>query len=217
MITVDSLENDYPDLGRFEKIARILSQELPGLSLGSEPLDVIESLENLSEEMGQMPEVIQDCRLATEAFSELNQVIGHMYALADRAVELPEDSREERRLLDEDFKSYSHIVARLSGADNYEGPSLSLASRPEALAARTILSYLNEAKGNFTLKLSAQRRQINLAMNEALALLVKIVYEAEELSHNNRRRLQDILDKLAVYTELDESGTKGKPSQAQFH
>ena len=217
MINLNSPENDYPDLGRNEKIARFLAQELPSLSLNSEPLDVIESLENLSDEMSQMPEVIQDCRLATEAFSELNRVIGHMYALADRAVELPEDSREERGLLDEDFKGYSHIVARLSGADSYDGPSFSLASRPAALAARTILGYLNEARSGFTLKLAAQRRQINMAMTEALNLLAKIVYETEELSHQNRRRLEEILENLAGLIELSQGEFKREPPMTHFH
>ena len=217
MTNVNTTENDYQDLGRHEKTARLLARELPSLSLGSEPLDVIESLENLSDEMSQMPEVIQDCRLATEAFSELNRVIGHMYALADRAVELPEDSQEERRLLDEDFKGYSHIVARLSGADAYDGPSLSLASRPEAQAARTILGYLNEARSGFTQKLAAQRRQINLAMTEALHLLAKIVYETKELSHQNRGRLEEILEKLSGMAELSQNKLDSGAASAHYH
>jgi len=217
MINIKSIESACPDLSRYEKIARILAQELPGLSLSAEPLDVIESLENLSDEMAQMPEVIHDCRLATEAFDELNQAIGHMYALADRAVELPEDSHDERRTLDDDFKAYAHIVARLSGADNYDGPSLSLSTRPEALAARTILGYLNDARNGFTKKLADQRRQINLAMNEALTLLAQIVYETEELSHCNRGRLRTILDRLLPFTgETEQSGMKSRVG-GSFH
>ena len=202
MITISSCDSACPDLSKYEKIARILAQELPSLSLMSEPLDVIDSLENLSDEMAMMPEIIQDCRLATEAFDELDQTIGRMYSLADRAVELPEDSQRERFKLDEEFRGYSHIVARLAGADDFEGPALSLASRPEALAARKILSYLNEARCGFTRKLSDQRRQINSAMDEALALLMKILNETEELSHANRGRLQDIVDRLTILGNL---------------
>jgi hypothetical protein len=161
-------------------------------------LDVIDSLENLSDEMSMMPEVIQDCRLATEAFDQLDDVIGRMYALADRAVELPEDKDRERVVLDEEFSGYSHIVARLAGADDFDGPSLSLATRPEALAARKILAYLNEARSSFTRKLSDQRRQINSAMDEALAMLVRIVSDTEDLSHYNREKLAEILNTLAV-------------------
>lgn len=202
MISIDTFSG-CPDLSKYEKMAKILAQELPSLSLMSEPLDVIDSLENLSDEMAHMPEVIEDCRLATEAFDELDQVIGRMYALADRAVELPENRPQERLRLDEEFKGYSHIVARLAGADNFDGPSLTLATRAEAAAARKILAYLNDARGNFTRKLADQRRQINEAMDEALRLLVKIVSETEELSHYNRERLGDLLDRLAIFGELE--------------
>ncbi|MDL2260496.1 hypothetical protein LJB99_06465, partial [Deltaproteobacteria bacterium OttesenSCG-928-K17] len=167
MIPINSIESPCRDLTKYESIAKILAQELPGLSLGAEPLDVIDSLEHLSDEMVFMPQIIQDCRLATEAFSELDQTIDRMYSLADRAAELDESKSGERSILDEEFRGYSHIVARLAGADNYDGPSLSLQSRPEAMAARTILAYLGDARKNFTQKLDAQRRQINSAMDEA--------------------------------------------------
>jgi len=211
MITINTLESSCPDLSKYEQIARILARELPGLSLMAEPLDVVDSLENLSDEMARMPEVIQDCRLATEAFDELDRTIGRMYALADRAVELSGDRETERRLLNEEFQGHSHIVARLAGADDYDGPSLSLLSQAEALTARQILAYLNEARNGFTRKLAEQRRQINNAMDEALALLVKILNETEELSHVNRGRLQDILDRLAVLGDLSHPETGLKP------
>ena len=217
MITISSCDSACPDLSKYEKIARILAQELPSLSLMSEPLDVIDSLENLSDEMAVMPEIIQDCRLATEAFDELDQTIGRMYSLADRAVELPEDSRQERFKLDEEFRGYSHIVARLAGADDFDGPALSLASRPEALAARKILSYLNEARCGFTRKLSEQRRQINNAMDEALALLMKILTETEELSHANRGRLQNIVDRLTILGNLSPIEEQKPRSKTWLH
>ena len=212
MITISTVESACPDLNKYEQVARILAHELPGLALMSEPLDVIDSLENLSDEMARMPEIIHDCRLATEAFDELDQVIGRMYALADRAVELPDGRDQDRFLLDEEFKGYSHIVARLAGADDFDGPALSVATRPEALAARKILAYLNDARRNFTRKLADQRRQINNAMDEALSLLIKIVSETEDLSHYNRDRLQDILDRLAVLGDFSGLQQTERPS-----
>lgn len=217
MISINSLESPCPDLSKYESIAKILAQELPGLSLGTEPLDVIDSLEHLSDEMVYMPKIIQDCRLATEAFSELDQTIDRMYALADRAVELDESQNGERLSLDEEFKGYSHIVARLAGADDYDGPSLSLKTRPDALAARTILAYLGDARKNFTQKLDAQRRQINSAMDEALKLLVKIVSETDDLSHANRRCLMDIIDRLAVFGELMSPGENHNRPVGRLH
>lgn len=214
MIAIDSASSACPDLNKYEKVARILAQELPGLSLMSEPLDVIESLEHLSDEMATMPEIIIDCRRATEAFDELDHVIGHMYALADRAVELPDDQLRERFLLDEEFKGYSHIVARLAGANDFDGPVLCLVTRPEALAARRILAYLSEARGSFTRKLAEQRRHINNAMDEALALLMKIADEVEELSHQNRDKLRDILDRLAFVGDL---GRSPQPIPSRLH
>jgi hypothetical protein len=191
-----------PELSGYEEIARLLARELPNLPLGSEPLDVADSLENLSEDMALMPEIIKDCRLATEVFDELDQVIGHMYALADRAVELPENRAAERVILDEEFKGYAHIVARLAGAGDFDGPSLSLVTRPEAQAARRILGYLGEARTGFTRRLADQRRHINQAMDEAVALLVRLVSETEDLSHQGRDRLRELLDRLAAQTDM---------------
>jgi hypothetical protein len=190
-----------PELNDYERIARLLAQELPNLPLASEPLDVVDSLENLSEDMALMPEIIKDCRLATEAFDELDQVIGRMYALADRAVELPDSRALERSLLDGEFKGYAHIVARLARAEDFGGPSLSLATRPEALAARRILGYLGEARTGFTRQLADQRRHINQAMDEAVALLVRLVSATDDISHQGRDRLRDILDRLAALSE----------------
>jgi len=212
MITISTVESACPDLNKYEQVARILAQELPGLTLMSEPLDVIDSLEHLSDEMARMPEIIQDCRLATEAFDELDEVISRMYSLADRAVELPDDRDRDRFLLDEEFRGYSHIVARLAGADDFDGPALSVATRPEALAARKILAYLNDARQGFTRKLADQRRQINSAMDEALALLIRIAGETEDLSHHNRDRLRDILDRLAVLGDFSGLGRAERPS-----
>jgi len=191
-----------PELNNYEQIARLLAQELPNLPLGSEPLDVVDSLENLSEDMAIMPEIIKDCRLATEVFDELDQVIGHMYALADRAAELPENRKAERVVLDGEFKGYAHIVARLAGEDDFEGPSLSLVTKSEALAARRILGYLGEARTGFTRRLADQRRHINQAMDEAVALLVRLVSETKDLSHQGRDRLREILDRLATQADL---------------
>ena len=202
----------YPDLSNYEKIASFLAQELPDLALNTEPLDVADSLESLSEEMALMPEIIRDCRLATEAFDELDQVIGRLYALADRAVELPENRPQERRLLDEEFKGYAHIVARLAGAEDFDGPSLRLVSRPEAKAARRILSYLNDARTGFTRQLANQRRQINNTMDEAVAILVRLVKETESLSCEGRGRLEDILDRLAG---LNEAAAPARPEASK--
>jgi len=191
-----------PELNNYEQIARLLARELPNLPLGSEPLDVVDSLENLSEDMALMPEIIKDCRLATEVFDELDQVIGHMYALADRAAELPGNRKAERLVLDGEFKGYAHIVARLAGEDDFEGPSLSLATKSGALAARRILGYLGEARTGFTRRLADQRRHINQAMDEAVALLVRLVSETKDLSHQGRDRLREILDRLAAQADL---------------
>ena len=202
MLTIPTLGAACPDLASYEKMARILAQELPNLSLLSEPLDVVDSLANLSTEMSRMPEVIEDCRLATETFGELDHAIGRMFALADRAVELPEESDGERIILDAEFKNYAHIVARLAGDSGCDGPALNLNSQGEAISARHILAYLNDARHKFTRRLDSQRRQINQVMDEALTLLVKLVNEVGDLSYNNRESLFDILSRLGTMSEL---------------
>ncbi|MGL4209827.1 MAG: hypothetical protein ACRCTY_10625 [Candidatus Adiutrix sp.] len=200
MIAISALDNNYSDLTQHEQVARILAAELPELALCSEPLDIINSLEKLSDEMSHMPEIIHDCLMATEAFDRLDETIGRMYALADRAVELPDDKEEERASLDEDFQGYSHIVARLAGDNNFDGPSLSLRTKAAAITARQILSYLNGARQNFTGKLAAQRRQINAAMDEAVEMLLNLAHGTHELSNNNRNHLNNILERLNSYS-----------------
>ncbi len=201
MINLVNVETSYQDLARYELIAQILAKELPHLPLLSEPLDIIDSIESISGDMVHMPEIIQDCREAAEAFDQLDQTIDHMYALADRAVELGEGQDAKRMILDEEFKGYAHIVARLAGADDWNGPRLSLATLPEATSARQILGYLSFARQNFTKRLADQRRQINQAMNEALEVLSKIATESAELSHVNKTHLQELIDRLSAISE----------------
>lgn len=217
MITIPALDGICPDLNKYERMARILAKELPSLHLLSEPLDVVDSLENLSDEMTRMPQVIVDCRLATEAFNELDQVIDRMFALADCAVELSEDNRDQRKQLDEEFKIYSQIVSRLAGADNYGGPSLNLSSRDEAVTARKVLSFINEARRGFTRKLDHQRRQINQAMDEVLNLLMRLVSDVEELSYYNREQLSEILDHLGAMEELNTDRYKERRPSRLLH
>jgi hypothetical protein len=93
-------------------------------------------------------------------------------------------------------------VARLAGADDFDGPSLSLVTRPEALAARRILGYLGEARTGFTRQLADQRRHINQAMDEAVALLVRLVSATDDLSYQGRDRLRDLLDRLAALGDM---------------
>ncbi|MDR1487694.1 MAG: hypothetical protein LBT62_06885, partial [Deltaproteobacteria bacterium] len=127
-----------PDLNHYETVARIMASELATMELTAEPLDVAETIETLSDEMGQMPQIITDCRLAVEAFNELDLTLDRMYSLADRAVESGEDELGLRDCLDTEFSGYSHIVARLAGADEFDGPSLSLLTKSDARVARQI-------------------------------------------------------------------------------
>jgi len=206
-----------PELHNYEQIARLLALELPNLPLSAEPLDVADSLATLSEDMAMMPEIIKDCRLAMEAFAELDQVIGRMYALADRAAELPDSRNPERLLLSEEFHGYAHIVARLAGADDFDRPALSLATRAEAGATRRILGYLGETRTGFTRQLGRQRHQINQAMDEAVGLLVRLVNETENLSPESRHRLENLLDRLAGLNEAAAGQARPVPARRLLH
>jgi hypothetical protein len=197
---------DCPDLSHFELVARIMANELSTMELGAEPLDVAETIETLGEEMGGMPEIIDDCRQAMEAFNELDGTLDRMYALADRAVECSEEDLGLRSGLDEEFSGYAHVVARLAGADDFDGPSLSLATRAEARVARQILGCLGAARQRFGQRLRDQRRRINGAMDEALEMLTRILSDVDEISHATREGLTSLVAHLhALGGEFDDS------------
>jgi hypothetical protein len=198
-----------PDLNHFELVAKIMADELASLELDAEPLDVAETIETLSEEMGGMPQIITDCRLAMEAFSELDGVLDRMFSLADRAAECPEDQESLFERLDDEFSGYAHIVARLAGADDFDGPSLSVGSREEAQVARRILGCLGTARHSFSRRLEAQRRRINGAMGESLEMISRILTEVEDISYATRESLTELLAHLKTLgREFDEGLNK---------
>ncbi|MDR2611329.1 MAG: hypothetical protein LBG06_00270 [Deltaproteobacteria bacterium] len=188
----------FSDLNHFETVARVMARELAGFRLASDPLDVAETLEQLTEEMEDMPRVIGDCRRAVEAFGELEATLDRMYSLADRAVELGDSSPEILAAVDGEFSGYAQIVARLAGAGDFEGPCLSLATSAEARVARTVLACLSSARHGFAAKLEEQRRHINSAMGEAMELLARILEEGDELSRETRDGLASLLETVSV-------------------
>jgi uncharacterized membrane protein YccC len=182
-----------------------MASELATMELASEPLDVAETIETLSEEMVQMPQIITDCRLAVEAFNELDITLDRMFSLADRAAECSDEDQALRYGLDEEFSGYAHIVARLAGSEEFNGPSLSLSSKTEARVARKVLSCLVAARHSFSKRLQEQRRRINNTMDEALELLTRILSEVEEISHATRQGLTELVAHLqTLWGEFDE-------------
>jgi hypothetical protein len=185
--------NICPDLNHYELMARIMANELSTLELASEPLDVAETIETLGEEMNQMPQIITDCRLAVEVFNELDVTLDRMYSLADRASESKEEEGALRAALDDEFAGYSHIVARMAGADDFDGPSLSLLTKGEANVARQILGCLSKARHDFSKRIFDQRRRIDSAMNEAIEMLGRILSEVENITYQTRDGLTELV------------------------
>ncbi|MDR0622071.1 MAG: hypothetical protein LBJ61_09375 [Deltaproteobacteria bacterium] len=185
-----------PDLNHYEIVARIMANELSTLELASEPLDVAETIETLSEEMNQMPQIISDCRMAVEVFNELDVTLDRMYSLADRASESNEADEALRVGLDEEFSGYSHIVARMAGADDFDGPSLSLRTRGDALVARKILGCLSQARHDFSKRVFDQRRRIDGTMTEAIELLSRLLREVENITYQTRDGLTELVAHL---------------------
>ncbi|MDR2406382.1 MAG: hypothetical protein LBE27_08450 [Deltaproteobacteria bacterium] len=186
----------YQDLSHYETVARIMAMELSSFELVSDPLDVAETLEELTEEMEDMPDVISSCRMAAETFRELEGALDRMYSLADRAVEAGEENPVLLETLDRQFAGYAEIVARLAGADDFEGPVLSLSSVEEAKVTRIILGCLSQSRHNFAVRIEEQRRRINTAMDDALNLLTRLLEDGEEISHETREGLSALLTKL---------------------
>jgi hypothetical protein len=196
-------------LRHYENIAQLLANKLPHLELESEPLDVAETLELLSDEMEDMPSIIQDCRQATSAFGDLEEFLDRMYSLADRAVAIGERDPSALALLDHEFSGYAHLIARLAGEDDFSGPTLSLGTVSEARVARVILGCLASGREKLSKRLEIQRRNINLAMDEALGLLRRILLKNMEISAETRETLTDILGAVGgieeEYREEEES------------
>jgi hypothetical protein len=186
----------FKDLLHYENVARVLAKGLTGFRPGPDPLDVAETLEQLADEMENMPFVITDCRMAVEAFEQLESVLDRMYALADRAVELNDAKPNVLAAMDEEFGGYSHLVARLAGADEFDGPRLSLATSAEARVTRVILGCLSGARQGFARRLEEQRRRINDAMDDAMALLLRMLDEGEGVSPETRAGLAAVLERL---------------------
>ncbi|MDR2140733.1 MAG: hypothetical protein LBR11_02915 [Deltaproteobacteria bacterium] len=188
--------SEFSDLYHFELVAKILADELAQIPLSSEPLDVAETIEILSEEMGNMPEVINDCREASETFGELDQTLDRMYSLADRAVEAGNREPGLLESLDEEFSGHAQIVARLASDNDFDGPSLSLRTIPQAKVARQVLGYLAAARHNFCRRLEEQRRRIGVAMEEAMDLLNYILTEVEDISYGTKTGLGELVERL---------------------
>ncbi|MDR1872893.1 MAG: hypothetical protein LBS60_13410 [Deltaproteobacteria bacterium] len=188
---------DYPELYHFEMVAHILAEELSQIQLSDDPLDVAETIEILSEEMESMPEVISRCREASETFGELDETLDRMYSLADRAIEIGAREPESLEILDDEFAGYAQIVARLAQSPDFEGPSLSLRSVTSAKVARQVLGYLSAARRDFSRRLEEQRRRIGSAMEEALELLGHILNGVDDISHETKLFLGDLVDRLS--------------------
>jgi hypothetical protein len=188
--------NNCPDLNHYELVAKIMANELATLELASEPLDVAETIETLGEEMNQMPQIISDCRMAVEVFSELDLTLDRMYSLADRACESREEDQALRMGLDDEFAGYSHIVARMAGADDFDGPSLSLLTKGEAKVARQILACLSKARHDFSKRIFDQRRRIDGTMTEAIELLTRLLTEVENITYRTRDGLTELVAHL---------------------
>jgi hypothetical protein len=186
------------DLNHFETVARVLARELSGFRLASDPLDVAETIEQLTEEMEDMPRVIGDCRRAVEAFGELQGALDRMYSLADRAAELDDSDPELLLAMDSEFSGYAHIVARLAGAGDFDGPCLSLVTSSEARVTRTVLACLTAARHGFAAKLEEQRRHINSAMSEAMELLARILEEGDQISNETRDGLNGLMETIKI-------------------
>jgi hypothetical protein len=184
------------DLTHYEMVAKIMANELATMELASDPLDVAETIENLSEEMERMPEIITDCRQAVETLNQLDLALDRMYSLADRAAESDEGESELRQRLNEEFAGYAHIVARVAGADNFEGPFLSLETRADARVCLQVLGCLGGARHDFTKRLQDQRRRINAAMDDALNVLATILRDAEHISYATRDGLTELVGHL---------------------
>ena len=134
------------------------------------PLEVARSLAEAQAQMQSLPEVIRDLNLAGERFQTVSGALAGMIGLADRAAAEETDDAGRRRL-HEEFADLAKVVADDAGRRLYQGPSLNLKSRAQALSAARIIRYLEPAIETMERELGEQKRLIQEAVAETINFL----------------------------------------------
>jgi len=131
------------------------------------PLEVSQALGEARTQLNSLPEVINNFNLATERFQGVVEALTGMMDLADQAAaETTTDAG--RRLLNDEFINLAKIVAADAGRRFYQGPSLSLLSRGEALSAAKIVHYLAPVIETLEQDLSEQKSLIQEVILETI-------------------------------------------------
>jgi len=134
------------------------------------PLEVSQALATARAQVGSLPEVINNFNLATERFRSLAAALTGMMDLAEEAASEAVGDDKRRRLNDE-FIDLSKVVAADAGRQFYQGPSLSLLSRGEALSAAKIVRYLAPVIETLRRDLAEQKGLIKDVIAETINFL----------------------------------------------
>ena len=201
--------NQTPDLERLGFLTAVLNAGLPEPEVGEIPEDVAQALELARIQMTDMPDCLADLAAAKEEFADLNRSIERLLTLAGEAAGLPEGDQAGRDQHQAEFVSLARVVARYAGRRNYDRPQLSLASRPQAMAAASILRHLIPVLETEAARLEEQESLIIESLSETLCFLETIarVYPtAPSLSG-----LPDLLERAACFRTASGAGSGPGP------
>ncbi|MDR2935690.1 MAG: hypothetical protein LBV70_07470 [Candidatus Adiutrix sp.] len=134
------------------------------------PLEVSQALDMARAQVTSLPEVISNLNLAAERFRSLASALTGMMDLAEQAA-AETVSDYERQRLDAEFINLAKVVAAEVGRQNYQGPSLNLRSRGEALSAAKIVRYMAPAIENLGRDLAEQKGLIQDVIAETINFL----------------------------------------------
>ena len=180
-----------PDLDRLHQASTILHTRLPRPDFSELPEEIARALETAQSQMGLIPEAIRDLQAARRTYDLLDRTIDRLLELARRSADLPADNTRDRERLEEEFVQSARIVAQAAGRLNYQGPRLSVRTKPLAKAAQTALGHLRPVKDALGEQLQEQESLILTAVSETLNLI-----EAASLAYPGADSLSETKDLL---------------------
>jgi hypothetical protein len=182
------------DLDVMYDVTALLAGVLDFPGAAGMPPDVVEAVRAAKKQMEDLPGLISDINLAWDRYSTLSRTLARMAELAAAAGSEEEIPEGARRLMDEEFGSLAGAVAAEAGQPNFQGTSLSLATRPSARAAAKVLSYLAPVIENLDHDIRGQKALILEAIAETITFMgiVAMCYPDAEGIEPLRRALEQV-------------------------
>lgn len=167
--------NQTHDFERLGLVSSLLGQHIPVTRTEEElPPEVARALIMARVQMQGIPSALRDLEAAKLNFSVLEKSLDRLVALTDEAAELGEEDQPGRDRLEVELVSLAHVVAKLAGRQNYDGPQISVKTKAHAQGSRKILRHLTPFKEDMALNLIDQENLIVEAIEQTIGFLEMI-------------------------------------------